>query len=176
MRRNPFVICNSLLGRIAFMIGKFKSWLLALYERARKSFGRHEPPNAKPGVMYAGEILSFLSWQKIFITSCASSESDLQRLPISFEKPIFSACQLLSTYFPIPAVARSVRMNGAPSFEYSVASKPPLSRSTCPITVFGGELKSLTAEPSRRNSGLLHTPKSAPAFFPEYSSSVGSTI
>ena len=67
-------------------------------------------------VRYAGEMLSFLSWQKIFMTSCASMENDLQRFPISFAKPIFSACQLLSTYLTISAVSKSVRMNGASSF------------------------------------------------------------
>jgi hypothetical protein len=44
------------------------------------------------------------------------------------------------------------------------------------MTVLGGWRKSFTAEPSRRNSGLLQTPKSTPAFFPENSSRVGITI
>ena len=61
-------------------------------------------------------MLSFLSWQKIFITSCASMENDLQRLPISLANPILSACQLLSIYLTISAVSRSVRISGASSF------------------------------------------------------------
>src|ERR1700734_437890 len=44
------------------------------------------------------------------------------------------------------------------------------------MTVLGGWRKSFTAEPSRRNSGLLQTPKSPPAFVPENSSKVGITI
>ena len=43
------------------------------------------------------------------------------------------------------------------------------------MTVFGGLRKSFTAEPSRRNSGLLQTPKSTPTFLPENSSNVGIT-
>ena len=66
-------------------------------------------------------------------------------------------------------------MSGASIFEYSSNRISPLASSNSPITVFGGERKSLTAEPSRKNSGLLHTPKSAPAFFPENSSNVGIT-
>src|SRR5260370_56480 len=52
----------------------------------------------------------------------------------------------------------------------------PLAWSNSPITVLGGELKSFTADPSRKNSGLWQTPKSAPAFFPENSSRMGITI
>ena len=52
----------------------------------------------------------------------------------------------------------------------------PLGRSNSPMTVLGGQRKSFTAEPSRRNSGLLQTPKSTAAFFPENSSNVGITI
>ena len=37
-------------------------------------------------------------------------------------------------------------------------------------------MKSFTADPSRRNSGLLQTPNSTPAFFPESSSRIGITI
>src|SRR5258708_21330890 len=52
----------------------------------------------------------------------------------------------------------------------------PLAWSNSPITVLGGELKSFTADPSRKNSGLWQTPKSAPAFFPENSSRMGITM
>ena len=85
-------------------IGSCRSWILAWYDSARKSLGRQEPPNAKPGIRYAEEIFSFLSWQKIFITSCASISNALHIFPISFANPIFSACQLLSTYLIISAV------------------------------------------------------------------------
>jgi hypothetical protein len=52
----------------------------------------------------------------------------------------------------------------------------PLDRSSSPMTVLGWQRESFTAEPSRRNSGLLQTPKSTAAFFPENSSKVGITI
>jgi hypothetical protein len=52
----------------------------------------------------------------------------------------------------------------------------PLDRSSSPMTVLGWQRESFTAEPSRRNSGLLRTPKSTAAFFPENSSKVGITI
>ena len=58
-------------------------------------------------------MLSFWSWQKISMTLCASRPNALQRLPISLAKPIFSACQQLSTYLTISAVSKSVRINGA---------------------------------------------------------------
>lgn len=38
---------------------------------------------------------------------------DLQALPISFTKPIFSVCQLLSTFLTISADSRLVLINGA---------------------------------------------------------------
>jgi hypothetical protein len=42
-----------------------------------------------------------------------------------------------------------------------------------PITVFGGEWKSATEVPSRRNSGFMQTPKSVPAFRPDSRSMIG---
>src|SRR3954468_360924 len=113
MSCNPRATCISLLGRIDVRIGSCKSCIFAWYDIARRSFGKHEPPKAKPDVRYADEIFSLVSWQNIFITWCASIEKALQRLPISLAKPILSACQLLLTYFTISAVSRSVRINGA---------------------------------------------------------------
>src|SRR5581483_5496416 len=109
MSCTPFVICSSLLGNTAFTMGNAMSFVFALYDRALKSLGRQDPPNANPGIRYAGDILSFLSWQKMPIISCASIESDLHKLPISFAKPIFKACQQLSTYLTISAVSTLVR-------------------------------------------------------------------
>ena len=42
-------ICIRLLGRIDEMTGSSTSISLARYCSARTSFGRHDPPNAKPG-------------------------------------------------------------------------------------------------------------------------------
>ncbi len=42
--------------------------------------------------------------------------------------------------------------------------------------VLGGSSKSCTALPSRKNSGLKHTPKSAPAILPDESSRIGMTV
>ena len=61
-------------------------------------------------------MLSFVSIKKISIALCASTENDLQRLPISFAKPIFSACQLLSMYLIISAVSKSVLIIGRVKF------------------------------------------------------------
>ena len=55
-----------LLWRIERSTGGSRSSSLALYSSARRSFGRHEPPNAKPGCRYAGEMFSFSSRQKTF--------------------------------------------------------------------------------------------------------------
>ena len=42
----------------------------------------------------------------------------------------------------------------------------PLARSNSPMTVLGGQRKSCTAEPSRRNSELLQTPEINPGLLP----------
>ena len=77
------------------------------------SLGRHDPPNAKPGRRYAGEMLSLVSLQKMSITAWLSMPLALQMLPTSLPKQTLSACQTLSTYFTNSLVSTDVRMRGA---------------------------------------------------------------
>ena len=46
----PLATCNSLLGRMELRMGNSRSRSFALYASARRSFGKHEPPNANPGI------------------------------------------------------------------------------------------------------------------------------
>jgi len=63
----------------------------AMCRRARKSFGRQEPPKAKPGRRYAVEMLSRLSWQKIRMTSRVSTPITWHSRPNSLVKLTFTA-------------------------------------------------------------------------------------
>ena len=105
-----------------------------------------------------------------------STPNALLRLPISLANPIFNACQLLSMYLTISEISSSVLMRGASSREYRPANGFPAAGIKLPNHGLGGALKSLTAEPSRRNSGLWQTPKPLPATFPEASSRIGITM
>src|SRR5204862_4160145 len=66
-------ICPSFEDRIAASSGTETSAARAAYTRARRSFGRHEPPKAKPGRRYASETFSFRSIKKIRMPSSASA-------------------------------------------------------------------------------------------------------
>ena len=81
--------------------------------RARRSLGRHEPPNANPGVRYAVEMLSFVSAQNTSITSCESIPSALHSAPISLANEIFAAWKALSAYLTISATRSGTRNTGA---------------------------------------------------------------
>src|SRR5258708_20064320 len=95
--------------------GRFRSKGPARYTRARKSFGRHEPPKANPGFRYAVEIFSFLSSHSVFITSCASMPSFSHSAPTSLAKEIFTAWNALQAYLIISAVRRETRQAFTPS-------------------------------------------------------------
>ena len=77
----------------------------AMYCRARRSFGRQEPPKAKPGRRYAGEMLSLWSSQKTSITSRESTPCGARTRPISLAKDTLVAWKALQAYFSASAVA-----------------------------------------------------------------------
>ena len=79
---------------------------------ARTSFRRHEPPKAKPGFKYSGEIFSLLSIQTISITRLSSTFKVGQAAQFRFAKETLSAWKMLHTYFTEQAVPMSVYTSG----------------------------------------------------------------
>ena len=82
----------------------------------------------------------------------------------------------LSMYLVISATLTGTRKTGPgePAVEPDQTARRSPS-SSWPITVLGGSRKSRTLLPSRRNSGLTHTPKSRPARLPEARSRIGTS-
>ena len=72
-------------------IGRSTSAIRAMCISARRSLGRHDPPNENPGRRYAAEMLRRSSSQNTRITSRASTSTAERRRPISFAKVIFTA-------------------------------------------------------------------------------------
>ena len=96
------------------------------------------------------------------ITSWLSTPTRLQRLPISLANTTFTACQALLVYLIISATRMLVLKSGASMFSYSALVGAASAAWLCPTSVSGGSRKSLSAVPSRRNSGLTETPKPSP--------------
>ena len=149
--------CWSLLGRADSNRGSVKSMRPARYTRARRSLGKQEPPKAKPGFKYADDTLSFTSAHSVAITSSPFTPNRSLRAPISFAKAIFMAWNALQAYFIISAVRSETRQGFTPNGAYSAARRWTAFASAPPTTSNEGSIKSLTAAPSRRNSGLETT-------------------
>ena len=84
----------------------------------------------------------------------------------NYDEEIFPsiAKKALEAYFMSSALSRSVMTIGASirfSGRYSSRSRVSAFSDSTPITTLSGRIKSLIAEPSRRNSGLEATSKSA---------------
>src|SRR6476620_7699942 len=165
--------CISLDTNTFARTGSSRSCFRAVWSSARTSVGKHEPPKAKPGRRYAPLMFNLVSVRKMSMTSCESSPSVAHSVPISLPKVTFSAWKLLSTYFVISATAIGTRKRGPSRPSYRLITADPLRSSLSPTTVFGGFSKSQTLEPSLRNSGLTHTPKSTQARLPDACSSTG---
>ena len=86
-------------------------------------------------------------------TSFTSAPSASQMLAISLMKQILVARKALQAYLIISAVRRSVTTIGVRSGRCSCATRLAASRSRLPSTMRSGFIKSVMAEPSRRNSG-----------------------
>src|SRR5436189_40074 len=76
----------------------------AACKTARRSFGRQEPPKAKPGRRYASDTLSLRSMRKIRDTSCGSAPSAAHASATSLAKQTFSAWKAFAAYLTISAV------------------------------------------------------------------------
>src|SRR5207302_9652004 len=90
--------------------GSSRSCCLEQYSSARRSLGRQEPPNAKPGLKYTEEILSLRSDKKTSITAYGSTPRLCASVPTSLAKAILSACNALQTYFNISAFRIAVQI------------------------------------------------------------------
>ena len=98
------------------------------------------------------------------------------RFAISLENEIAVASRQFEAYLIISAVRGLVRTRSTPSNPaYASSRAARLRPSSVPRTTRSGLRKSRTASPSVRISGLVATPKSTPALFPDASSSSGST-
>src|SRR2546430_6942854 len=147
-------ICPSFEGRIAESSGSERSAARAAYTRARRSFGRQDPPNAKPGRRYASETLSFRSIRKIRTASCASAPSAAHTFPISLAKHTLRAWNALDTYLTTSAVLTAVWTNGASTSAYSDRTTAAVPGSTHPTRVNGGRAKSRSARSEEHTSEL----------------------
>src|SRR4051812_44247575 len=105
---------------------------------ARRSLGRHEPPNAKPGFRYADDTLSFVSSQKSLITTWLSIDSALQMLPISLAKPTFRPWYALHAYLTISATLIGTTCVGVSMPRYSARTGAADSGSSAPMMLKGG--------------------------------------
>ena len=89
-------------------------------------------------------------------TSFTSAPSSSDTFAISLMNEILVARKALEASLIISALATSVRTIGPPSGSYSAATRSAKAaeRSSAPTTTRSGCMKSSTAEPSLRNSGL----------------------
>src|SRR3989344_7289578 len=81
-----------------------------------------------------------------------------------------------AAYFVISAVLRVVRILGHGDLSKIFEKHIPLLLSYRPMTILSGLSASVTAFPSRKNSGFMQRPKSLPITFSEYLSSKGLTV
>ncbi len=107
-------MCTRLLASRLVSIGSVTSCCRAMVPIARRSFGRQEPPNAKPGLRYALEMFSCVSAHTSRITSCESMPSACAKRPISLANVIFRAWKALQLILSVSATRMSVTMKRAP--------------------------------------------------------------
>src|SRR3954447_19989265 len=87
-------------------------------------------------------------------TSLTSAPTASQIAATALMNEILVARKALAAYLMVSAEAGSVTINGAATPRYSDATRMAAFWSSLPITIRSGLRKSLTAEPSRRNSGF----------------------
>jgi hypothetical protein len=89
-------------------------------------------------------------------TSATSAPSSSETFAISLMKEILVARKAFEASLIISALGTSVRTIGPPSGAYSASTRSakPFEPSSAPTTTRSGCMKSATADPSFRNSGL----------------------
>ncbi len=98
-------------------------------------------------------------------TSPISAPSDSQRAAISLMNVIFIASIALAAYFVSSALSGVITKYGAPrrtTGSYNSRIKSAGSECRTPTMILSQCMRSCTAEPSRRNSGLLTTWRETP--------------
>ena len=87
-------------------------------------------------------------------TSLTSAPTASHSAATALTNESLAARKALLAYLMVSAEAGSVTMSGAGTPTYSDATRMAAAWSSLPITTRSGCRKSLTADPSRRNSGL----------------------
>src|SRR5918997_5806906 len=87
-------------------------------------------------------------------TSRTSAPTASHTLAMALTKLTLVARKALQAYLIVSAVAGSVTMTGAATSWNRAVTRPAVAWSSVPITMRSGLRKSLTADPSRRNSGF----------------------
>ena len=118
-------------------------------------------------------MFSRVSDLKIFMTAWLSTPCTSATRPISFANATLSACQALSENLTISATEIDVRVTSSAKVAYTDRAVSNDRSSSAPTTLFGGDRKSATAVPSRKNSGEKATPKPSGQLLPELRSSSG---
>src|SRR5271170_2531407 len=132
-------IDNRLLARVPESSGISMLSLRARWRRERRSFGRHDPPKAKPGRRYLEEMLRRLSSQNSSMTSRLSTPRRPKIRPSSLANEILVAWNALHAYFRASAVRGCTTRVGDSRKENRRETTSMARKSEDPITVYGGE-------------------------------------
>ena len=125
---------------------------LASLVRTATSLGRQLPPYPMPAFRKSFPILSSMPMPRA--TPVTSTPTRPQISAISLIKEIFMARKALLAYLIISAERRSVTRIGQSRGLYNSATASAALWSLAPITTLAGFMKSETACPSLKNSGL----------------------
>src|SRR5690606_23612301 len=91
------------------------------------------------------------------VTAAISAPTNSHNSATALTYDNFTAKKQFAAYLTISALAASVSTVGAPNRAYNPATRSAASGESDPTTIRSGRRKSATAEPSRKNSGLLTT-------------------
>src|SRR5690606_13891890 len=127
----------------------------ATRNNAAASLGKHEPPHPGPGCKNACPIRRSSPMPSVTAAISAPTNSHNSATALTYDN--FTAKKQFAAYLTISALAASVSTVGAPNRAYNPATRSAASGESDPTTIRSGRRKSATAEPSRKNSGLLTT-------------------
>ena len=159
------VFCSSLTFITDFKISNEKLYSVPDLTNAWTSLGKQEPPYPIPGNKKRFPIRS--SEPIPILTLSTSAPTNSQKFAISFMNVIFVARNEFAAYLVNSADFSSIKIIGFPwrtngLYNWSIVF---FARSEeVPITTRSGFIKSSTAKPSRKNSGLETTSKATVAF------------
>ena len=160
-----FIFCWSLTLITALSISNSYATSWADLDKAWTSFGKQLPPYPVPANRNRFPIR--VSVPIPCLTASTSAPRSEHRLAISFMKVILVAKKALAAYLVNSADFISIKMMGLPCLTkgaYNCCITPSAWLEAVPITTRSGFMKSSTATPSRKNSGLETTSKETFAF------------